>query len=195
VTVDENYASKRVIADDETGFRGKTDAVYRTEGWDFILAGGAIYDNLDYSFTPPHPSGDFLDYKSPGGGSPKLRQSLAALRRFMEGFDFIQMAPQNEIVKGGTITASLNAANPPATGAVTVRVLAQVGKAYALYVRGGTNAELRLDLPAGKYKVEWINPADGSITSTAELDHHAAGEAVLRSPSYQGDAALRILKQ
>jgi hypothetical protein len=194
VTVDENYASKRVIADDETGFRGKLDATYLTEGWDFIVAGGAIYDNLDYSFTPPHPGGDFLDYKSPGGGSAKLRQSLGALRRFMEGFDFVNMAPHNEIIKGGSITASLNAANPASTGAVTVRVLAQVGKAYAIYVRGGTGAELRLDLPGGKYKLEWISPVDGSVMSASELDQAAGGEALLRSPAYSGDIAIKLIK-
>ena len=47
----------RATADDETGFKGKGDLVYRAEGWNFLLAGGAIYDNLDYSFTPHHPDG------------------------------------------------------------------------------------------------------------------------------------------
>ncbi len=31
--------------------------IYRTEGWDFLIAGGALYNNLDYSFTPQHPDG------------------------------------------------------------------------------------------------------------------------------------------
>jgi len=72
-TVALNYHWNVAIGENETGFRGKDDLLYRTEGWDFILAGGALYSNLDYSFTPAHPEGDFLDYKSPGGGSPALR--------------------------------------------------------------------------------------------------------------------------
>ena len=38
-------------SDDETGFKGIEDVHYRTEGWDFIVAGGGIYNNLDYSFV------------------------------------------------------------------------------------------------------------------------------------------------
>ena len=67
-TIAENYKLNKVFSDDETGFRGKEDVHYRTEAWEFIIAGGAIYSNLDYSFTPAHPDGTLTDYKSPGGG-------------------------------------------------------------------------------------------------------------------------------
>ena len=46
-----NYNLNKVIGDDETGFKGTDNLPYRTEGWHFLLAGGGIYDNLDYSFT------------------------------------------------------------------------------------------------------------------------------------------------
>ncbi len=46
-----NRHLNKPIGENETGFRGKVDVLYRTEGWDFILAGGALYNNLDYSFT------------------------------------------------------------------------------------------------------------------------------------------------
>ena len=52
-------------------------------GWDFLIAGGAGYNNLDYSFSAKHPSGDLTDFKSPGGGGKDLRRSLAVLRRFL----------------------------------------------------------------------------------------------------------------
>ena len=38
---------------------GTGDAAYRTEGWDFILAGGGLFNNLDYSFTVGHEDGTF----------------------------------------------------------------------------------------------------------------------------------------
>ncbi|MGH7137199.1 MAG: cellulase family glycosylhydrolase, partial [Pirellulales bacterium] len=52
-----NFSLNKAIGDDETGFRGSEDAVYRSEGWEFLLAGGAVYDNLDYSFTTDHEDG------------------------------------------------------------------------------------------------------------------------------------------
>jgi hypothetical protein len=50
-------ARRGVIGENETGFRGRDDDLYRTERWAFLLAGGGLYNNLDYSFTPAHPDG------------------------------------------------------------------------------------------------------------------------------------------
>jgi hypothetical protein len=77
-TVAMNYGLNKVIGENETGFRGPDDVLYRTEGWDFLLAGGGLYNNLDYSFTARHPDGTFRDYRSPGGGSRDLRVSWRA---------------------------------------------------------------------------------------------------------------------
>ncbi len=41
-TVAMNYGLNKVIGENETGFRGKDDALYRTEGWDFLIAGGSV---------------------------------------------------------------------------------------------------------------------------------------------------------
>jgi hypothetical protein len=54
VTVGMNYGLNKVIGDNETGFNGISDVQYRTEAWDFIVAGGALFNNLDYSFTADH---------------------------------------------------------------------------------------------------------------------------------------------
>jgi hypothetical protein len=130
-----NYALGKPIGENETGFRGKEDVTYRTEGWDFIIAGGSVYNNLDYSFTTSHPRGDFLDYTSPGGGSPALRRQLRVLKDFIHGFDFIRMAPAKEVLKGG-IPEGLSA-----------RVLAEPGRQYAIY----------LHRPAGRsdFSIRW----------------------------------------
>jgi hypothetical protein len=56
-TVGMNFGLNKVIGDDETGFRGIHDQPYRVEAWDFIIAGGAIFDHLDYSFTTDHEDG------------------------------------------------------------------------------------------------------------------------------------------
>jgi len=78
-----NYGLNKVIGENETGFRGRADVLYRSEGWDFLMAGGALYNNLDYSFTPKHPDGSLSNYKSPGGGSRALRRQLRILKEFL----------------------------------------------------------------------------------------------------------------
>ena len=52
-----NYHLNKVIGDNETGFRGTNDLPYRREAWEFITAGGGLFNNLDYSFTVHHPAG------------------------------------------------------------------------------------------------------------------------------------------
>jgi hypothetical protein len=69
---------KRVASKGQNRKRqGNADAIYRIQGWDFLMAGGALYNNLDYSFTIGHEQGDFKpDAKTPGGGSAMLREQL-----------------------------------------------------------------------------------------------------------------------
>src|SRR5690606_3319038 len=94
VAISQNYQLGKVIGDNETGFDGNADSTYRREGWAFILAGGALYNNLDYSFTAGHEGGTFAyPATQPGGGSKALRQQLAHLKAFMERFAFVSMQP------------------------------------------------------------------------------------------------------
>ena len=70
-TVALNYGLNKVIGDNETGFRGTNDLPYRIEAWNFILAGGGLFNHLDYSFTAGHEDGTFVyPAKQPGGGNP-----------------------------------------------------------------------------------------------------------------------------
>ena len=123
-TVAMNYALGKVIGDDETGFRGIADAAYRIEGWDFIVAGGGLYNNLDYSFVAGQEDGTFVYPASqPGGGNRAFRRQMKILRDFINGFDVIRMKPDNSVIKGGA----------PQGG--TARALVDPGKAMAIYVR------------------------------------------------------------
>jgi len=175
-----NAGLGKALGDDETGFRGNDDRPYRTEAWDFLLAGGSLYNNLDYSFTVAHPDGSApVSPPTPGGGGPNLRTQLSTLRRFLAGFDILRMEPDGSVVKGGV----------PAKA--TARVLAERGKAYAVYVHGGTRAGLVLDLPTGHYRADWINPRTGNVDASEDLDHRG-GRVTLNSPAYSEDIALRV---
>jgi hypothetical protein len=118
-----NYGLNKAVGDNETGFNGTSDAAYRMEGWDFILAGGALYNNLDYSFTAGHEDGTFAyPPTQPGGGTAALRRQLRHLREFMDSFEFVKMKPDDAVIKALPV-------------GVTARALVEPGKAYAVYLR------------------------------------------------------------
>lgn len=120
----QNYGLAKVIGDNETGFRGTNDAPYRMESWDFIIAGGGLFNHLDYSFAVGHEDGSFIYPSSqPGGGNPVLRRQFRILRDFIHGFRFWEMRPENSILKGGL------------TSRATARALVNPGKEYAIYLR------------------------------------------------------------
>ncbi len=193
-TVAMNYALNKVIGENETGFRGKNDLLYRTEGWDFIVAGGALYNNLDYSFTAQHPRGTLLDYKSPGGGSPTLRKQLSILHDFMNSFDFIRFQPDDGVIK-------------KVSKGVQARAISEQGKAYAVYLHVAipkkldvpkisqpVDCRLSLDLPGGNYRADWINTKTGAI-DRSETFQHGGGSKELSSPKFVVDVALRVKRQ
>lgn len=181
--VAENYALDLPIGDNETGFKGTNDAHYRMEAWEFILAGGALFNHLDYSFTAGHERGDFVYPKTqPGGGNPTFRRQMKILGDFIRSFDFVKMRPGAGIVKSGLPDKA------------RARVLAEPGRQYALYLHGGTKAAPVLNLPPGHYRAEWVNVFTGKIDKR-ETVRHAGGDLTLTSPDYEKEIALRLVRE
>jgi hypothetical protein len=192
-TVAMNYGLNKVIGENETGFRGRDDLLYRGEAWDFLLAGGGLYNNLDYSFTPSHPDGTLRDYRSPGGGSPELRKQLAVLKRFLEGFAFVRMKPERAVIRS-------------VSDGLTAQALVETGRAYAIYLhvplpnkpknltehlRQGFQAKIDVDLPAADWHAEWVDTKTGQTVGN-ERFQHSGGVKALSSPKFDNDIALRI---
>jgi hypothetical protein len=182
-----NWRLNKVIGDNETGFRGTNDTPYRTEAWDFIIAGGGLFNHLDYSFAVGHEDGTFVyPGKQPGGGNPGLRRQFRILRDFIQSFDFVRMKPDNSIIKGGV----------PAGG--TVRALVEPGRACAIYVRKGKSSEgavpLQLELPAGRWRAEWVDPLTGRKVK-AESFKHTGGVRALETPLFAEDIALSLRRR
>ena len=187
-----NFGLARALADDETGFKGSADAPYAPDGWDFILAGGAVYSNLDYSFYPGREDGSGAP-DAPGGGSAALRRSLAALRAFMQSMDFVRMAPDEAAVVGLVPAADAKGgADAKAARPTTVRALAEKGKQYAVFLRGAAPAAVILALPAGAYDVDWVNIWTGDAEKSEELNH-PGGPKEFPVPPYKEGIALRVL--
>ena len=188
-TVGLNYALGRAIGDNETGFKGTADFPYRREAWAFITAGGALYSNLDYSFTVGHEDGSFeLPEKQPGGGGASLRGQLRVLGDFVRGFDFVRMAPLPEAL-----------AEQPPKGRHAF-VLAEAGRQYAIYLchdepqPEAAPATLGLELPAGDYTATWLDTLTGAARGEQRLNHEG-GALRLGTPAFAEDIALRIGRQ
>ena len=185
--VKQNYHLNKVIGDNETGFRGQADSTYRKEGWEIILAGGALFNNLDYSFAAGDEGGTFKYHdKQPGGGSMALRQQLTQLRKFIEGFNFVAMAPDRNF--------RVTALRKP-----RVHMLSESGKQYAAYILHGERATVALPLPDGRYEVTWIDPSTGKSLAQETIHHnrkkHTKTDYTFQSPSYAFDIALRIVRK
>ncbi len=198
-----NYHLNKVIGDNETGFRGTADEPYRLEAWDFVIAGGGLFNNLDYSFAAGYEDGTF-EYPAtqPGGGNAGFRRQMKILSGFIHGFDFVRMHPDN--------TAILKAS----PGNVSARALVEPGKAMAIFVRrdkpktangapptvadvptdkGGQTkapAVLSLDLPAGQWTATWIDTRTGRTVRTAKVN--GGGTRPLEAPDFETDIALSL---
>ena len=182
VAASENLGLKKAIGLDETGFMPKVDFHYRSQAWKFMLAGGALYNNLDYSFIVGKEDGTHsIDAGTPGWGHREYRKQLKIMKDFIESFDFVRMKPDNsilQVVKGKV---------------AEFQVLAESGKQYAIYLDKASLAEIRLQLSDGNYTAEWVNTLTGSINRKENLTAQG-GAAMLICPEFQEDIVLRILK-
>ena len=158
IAASQNLDLKKVIGLDETGFMPHQDFHFRSQAWKFMLAGGALYNNLDYSFTVGSEDGtQSIDEGTPGWGHADYRKQLKIMKNFIESFDFIRMKPDNSLLQGvkGNITA--------------FQVLAETGKQYAIYIENPTGATIQLQIPDGQYRTEWINPITGILEAGTKM--------------------------
>lgn len=149
--VTENYHLNKVIGFNETGFAGKADATYRRQAWRFLMAGGALFNHLDYTFWPGSERGTDTAFNAPGGGSPALRKQFGLLKKTLDAAGFIDLKPYNN---SGIV----------APGA-RVQVLGNGVNKWLLYTEplAVQPAVLNLNLPAGNYEVVWTDVETGFI--------------------------------
>jgi hypothetical protein len=116
----------------------------------------------------------------------------------MSGFNYIKMSPDKSVIV-------------KKSGNCFVQVLSEKDKQYAIYLhhstekgRGfitGYKAEerefsdtLTVNLPAGEYQIEWINPSSGKLFRKKErlfIDR----EKKLYTPVFFTDIAARMIKR
>jgi len=180
-----NAGLRRVVGFDETGFANpsersgtaETDAEYRRQAWEFLMAGGGTFSMLDYSFAVGHEDGTLVN-EAPGGGSPALRRQLRVLKDFLHSFDVPRLRPRPEAVMSapGTFTRALG-----------------TDDALGVYVRGEGRTALTLELPEGDWTEEWIDSKTGVLAGSGAFAHEG-GRRDLESPPYDADIALRLVR-
>jgi hypothetical protein len=173
-----NARWRRPIAFDESGFAGSDDTVYRRQAWRFLMAGGAVFSGLDYSFAAGFEAGTAAN-DAPGGGSAALRSQLGVLRRTLESTGLVALAPDPHIVAEARDAATLALSHP--------------GKQYVIYVEGRGKTDLIVDLPAGRYDATWLNARTGRVDRQEELT--GGGRRLLESPDYMTDVVVRITRR
>lgn len=177
--VSDNYALNRVIGFNETGFAGQADQTYRRQAWRFLMAGGSLFNQLDYSFAVGAENGQDTTYRggsTPGGGSPALRKQFGLLKRYVESLNLAQLQPDRNLVQ----------ASP---GAVTW-AMRNGSTGWVIYAEplALKPFSLQLSLPKGSYRAEWMDVATGQVLKTEPVT--PAG--TLTAPVKMRDVVVRI---
>ena len=190
--LDKEYHHNKAIELNETAYypawyKGDRVAASRVEAWEFMVGGGAGFNHLNGRYTVADPAGKTPD-------NAQILTALKNLKDFIHSFDFINMRRDHSFV----------VSEVPA--GVFRRSMSQPGKQYAVYqhhskledrnhyyivTSGNYTEDLELDLPAGNYKAEWVDPASGSVLRS-ETFAHSGGRRTLATPTYSVDIALRI---
>lgn len=191
--LDCKYGSNKPIEFNETDYYpawyGKGNdkvAASRVEAWEFIVGGGAGFNQLNGIYTVRNPGGKTED-------NAQVCKALESLKHFIYSFDFIKMRPHKSFIVEGIPEGAF------------CRSMSDVGKQYALYLHhsvrkressydvtpGAYKEKFVMSFPEGKYRAEWINPADGLIIGKQTFSVKK-GNQTLTSPEYSIDIALRI---
>ena len=167
-------------------YKGDKIADSRVEAWEFIVGGGAGFNQLNGLFTAENPTG-----KSPE--SEQLLGALENLKRFIYSFNFVRMAPDRRFLVSGVTSPEYH------------RAISEPGKQYALYIHhsagktdgaytvvpGDYREDLVIQLPTGRFRAEWIDPATGTVLARETISQKV-GHRALKTPRYRVDIALRV---
>jgi hypothetical protein len=124
-------------------------------------------------------------------GCQQLMTEAPVLRDFLNSFDYVRMKRLTDYkAPSGTVCSAM----------------AENGKQYAFYIfhgwlknhlfwvgtPGDYQDEITLNtVPAGTYRLEWIDPATGAVKHT-ETCTHVGAQFVVKTPAYSIDLALRM---
>ena len=153
-----------------TGLKADGLAAQRAWVWENFTRGNQCLF-MDPYLDPSHDPGR----NHPALGQPDsywdtLRDALGQTLSYAERMNLAAMAPQGELASTGFC-------------------LADPGRGYLVYLPQGGQVTVDLRAASGKMNVEWMRPADGTVTRADPIP--GAGQRTLRAP-FSGDAVLYL---
>lgn len=182
-TVTDNYQLNKPLSFDETA-DGQNAPDRRREAWAFLLAGGAVYDNLDWSFTHDDPTGLGRNILGKRQSGKEVREQLSILAKTINRFNFIKSKPID-----GSYRNSL-------PDDISFHGLIIEGKDYLVYFiknKSLNNAQWSIPLVKGNYELKWSDPIDGKVLKQESFQHQGSKKEV-KLPDFADDLLLRITK-
>ncbi len=175
-----NYHYNKVVGFDESGFAGPGDMVYRRQAWKFMLSGGGLFNNLDYSFFVGHEDG-LGKNNAPGGGSDTLRKQLKFLSDFLHSFELEKLHPDNSCIISSP--------------GLIPYVMSDNNYSYAAYLRaiGTNNTVFKIKVNPGNYQLQILNTITGTYTNPVVIKTND-GVITIDLDIPDGELALKILK-
>jgi len=163
-------------------------AISRLESWEFMVGGGAGFNQLNGCFLPSNPSGE-------GKINRKILTNLQNLRKFLESFDYICMSRDFFAAKRASVGAKIN-------------TISEKGKQYAMYIHhsfpelesqsyyfpnhGPYKPTLTLRLEKGEYTVTFIEPETLKVLEEKSVTCYSE-ETQIECPQYDLDLAIKII--
>ncbi len=179
--VEWNYHFDKVLGFDESGFAGSGDQVYRRQAWQFILSGGGLFNNLDYSYFVGHEDGSG-ENEAPGGGSRILRAQLKVLSDFIHSFEVEKLYPNPSCIVSSP--------------GLIPYVLSDKSSVYAIYLRaiGTGSTHLHVKTGDGDFQIQEINTITGAYSDPVRLKSRE-GLLMIDIETTVGELALKIIKE
>ena len=165
--------------------------ISRLESWDFMVHGGAAYNQLNGFFIVSNPGGD-------DEVNHAILQNLKNLRDFLESFDYIKMIRgDRDIVQKMSVGGH-------------VSIMAEKGRQYALYIHhcfpnlgrfkgsyfepnyGNYEPVVTLAMEKGDYNVTFIDPETMKVIKETSITCDG-GTVDVACPPYSLDIAVKIL--
>ena len=165
--------------------------IARLEAWEFMIGGGAGFNQLNGYYVPSNPSGE-------NEINRKILTGLLNLRTFMESFVFAKMTRDTDTPQKISIGASVN-------------MISEKGRQYAVYIHhsfpntgkyvatyyepnyGSYEPRVTMvGIPKGKYIATFIEPGTMKVLREETMVSDG-GETILDCPRYTLNLAVKII--
>ncbi len=190
--LDSDYGYNKPIELNETAYypiwyEGDILGASRVEAWEFILGGGASFNQLNGLFSTYNPAGEGTEIEA-------VLNQLKVLKEFMAGFNFIRMTRDPSVFTGRLREG------------LFLRAISEPGQQYGLYLHHSINKDVKyivkpgdyedslvLQIPKGWYQVEWIEPVSGKVVQKNTVSSNGRSLTMV-TPPYTVDIALRMIR-